>query len=403
MCFSFQRLFGGILLIGGSFTVAVSSWAAVGDTSIATWKDNFAGAISLTIDDTRIDRLDTLQILDDFGVKGTFYLDTRALQNSQAMLDGFLAASQNGHEIGSHSLTHPFLTRLSAEVIDAELRESQQFLENFTGKPVLSFAYPFGDDDESLRAEVAKYYLAARDVVPFLIHPSTGQDMFRLGETRGPFNWSDAQFIEQRMEIATETAAVGGWSIDMYHTLVRGRSNGEITHTEAALRGYLESLTTSDLSLWIAPLGEVAQYYLSREGVQISGSGGSGSSQEFTLNLLLDDPAGTIAAPLTLTTSLPAAWGSLKVTQGDLAIPFSVSFEGADQLITYHALPNGGQVVLSTIPEPTTAMLVSLALCLLSTSPHRHLQKRRVVPQGIEIGFVVDEIAEVAVDVERIG
>ena len=368
MCFSFCRLMGGALTMSWVLAVTAISWAEVGDTSIATWKDNYAGAISLTIDDSQVDRLDTLKILDDYGVKGTFYLNTVALQNSQAMLDGFLAASQNGHEIGSHSLTHPFLTRQTAEVIDAELRESQQFLENFTGKPVISFAYPFGDDNESLRAEVAKYYLAARDVVPFLIHPATGQDMYRLGETRGPFNWSDAQFIEQRMEIATATAAEGGWSIDMYHTLVLGQSNGEITHTEAALRGYLESLTTSDLSLWIAPLGEVAQYYLSREGVQISSLL---SAQGLAVDLLLDDPEGTTAAPLTLTTSLPAVWGQIAVTQGDETLPFSVSFEGADQLITYNALPNGGDVLISAIPEPTTALLVSLALLTGCLAPRR--------------------------------
>ena len=367
MYFSYRLLLGGVLVLSWVFSVTTTSWAAVGDTFIAPWKDNYAGAISLTVDDSKIDRLDTLGILDDFGLKGTFYLDTVALQASQEMLNGFQAASQNGHEIGSHSLTHPFLTRQTAEVIDAELRESKLFLENLTSKPVISFAYPFGDDDESLRAEVAKYYLAARDVVPFIIHPSTGQDLYRLGETHGPFGWSDVRFIQQRMRIAANTVAAGGWSIDMYHNLVEpGQSNTELNHTEAALRGYLESLTTSDLSLWIAPLGEVAQYYLSREGVQISSNL---SAQELTVDLLLTDPVGTIATPLTLTTSVPAAWGQIVVTQDDESLPFSVSFEGDDRLVTYNALPNGGKVVFSTIPEPTTAMLVSLALLTRCLAP----------------------------------
>ncbi len=372
---TFQQSISSILAIGWILSVAASSLAAVGDTSIATWKDNYTGAISLTIDDSKIDRLDTLAILDDFGVKGTFYLDTVALQASQAMLDGFLAASANGHEIGSHTLTHADLTRRPNDVLEAEVRDSKQFLESYSGKPVISLAYPFGADNGRVRAAAMRHYIAARDVVPFTIHPATGQDLYRLGETSGPFGWSDAAFIQQRMQVAANTVAVGGWSVDMYHTLVEvGQSNGELTHTEAALRGYLESLTTSDLSLWIAPLGEVAQYYRSREGVQLSTL--VTAEQELTVELMLEDPEGTIAAPLTLTTSLPVAWGSIGVRQDGVALPFSVNIEGTDQLITYNALPNGGDVVFSAIPEPPSIMLASLAFLSSYLAPRRRLFSR---------------------------
>ena len=259
---------------------------------------------------------------------------------------------------------------MTDEQIDAELRESQQFLEDFTGKPVISFAYPFGDDNESLREKVAEYYIAARDVVPFIIHPATGQDLYRLGETEGPFGWTDERFIEQRMQIATDTAAAGGWSIDMYHDLIVPRSrfpNDQLTHTEAALRGYLESLTTSGLSLWIAPLGEVAQYYRSREGAQIFSD--ETGEQELTVQLLLADPEGRIATPLTLTTLVPGAWGPVMVRQNGELLPFSVNDEGINQLVTYNALPNGGDVVITPIPEPATLGLLSLVfLAIFSTS-----------------------------------
>ena len=44
-----------------------------------------------------------------------------------------------------------------------------------------------------------------------------------------------------------------------------------------------------------------------------------------------------------------------------------------------------------------------MQLALFCSSQHCHALKQRIVPQWIKIGFVVDELAEVAVDVEGIG
>jgi peptidoglycan/xylan/chitin deacetylase (PgdA/CDA1 family) len=52
-----------------------------------------------------------------------------------------------GVEIGSHSLTHPYLTRLAKHDLDEELNTSKSILEDELGKPVTSFAYPYGDYD----------------------------------------------------------------------------------------------------------------------------------------------------------------------------------------------------------------------------------------------------------------
>ena len=50
-----------------------------------------------------------------------------------------------GIEIGSHSITHGFLTRCSRRELDCELRESRATLEHELGVPVRLFAYPQGD------------------------------------------------------------------------------------------------------------------------------------------------------------------------------------------------------------------------------------------------------------------
>lgn len=47
--------------------------------------------------------------------------------------------------IGSHSMTHPLLTRCAPDELEWEVNASRRLLEAFTGKPIEYFAYPAGD------------------------------------------------------------------------------------------------------------------------------------------------------------------------------------------------------------------------------------------------------------------
>jgi peptidoglycan/xylan/chitin deacetylase (PgdA/CDA1 family) len=55
-----------------------------------------------------------------------------------------------GVEIGSHSCSHPRLTRLAAPALARELRESRSRIEAETGSCRL-LAYPYGDQDERVQ------------------------------------------------------------------------------------------------------------------------------------------------------------------------------------------------------------------------------------------------------------
>jgi peptidoglycan/xylan/chitin deacetylase (PgdA/CDA1 family) len=50
-----------------------------------------------------------------------------------------------GHEIGSHTLTHPFLTRLNPQQAGEEISASKKKLEDRFGLPVRHFCYPYGN------------------------------------------------------------------------------------------------------------------------------------------------------------------------------------------------------------------------------------------------------------------
>ncbi len=71
-----------------------------------------------------------------------------------------------GCEIGTHSATHSYMSKLNAEEIKMELTSSSQAIEEVTGKPVELFRAPFGDyDDELIRtASELGYYTIQWDV-----------------------------------------------------------------------------------------------------------------------------------------------------------------------------------------------------------------------------------------------
>lgn len=52
-----------------------------------------------------------------------------------------------GMTIGAHSLSHPMLSRCSAECAKHEIVDSKSELESLLGQPVWAFAYPFGTPD----------------------------------------------------------------------------------------------------------------------------------------------------------------------------------------------------------------------------------------------------------------
>jgi peptidoglycan/xylan/chitin deacetylase (PgdA/CDA1 family) len=69
--------------------------------------------------------------------------------------DELEALAERGWEIGSHTCSHPRLTRLGEEALADELRRSKEVCEERLKRPCESVAYPYGDHDLRV-AEVAR-------------------------------------------------------------------------------------------------------------------------------------------------------------------------------------------------------------------------------------------------------
>ena len=67
---------------------------------------------------------------------------------SRAEMAEWVAA---GNEVGAHTLDHPCLTDLSLDTARHQISASRKALQDQTGEPVTTFAYPYGCFSESLR------------------------------------------------------------------------------------------------------------------------------------------------------------------------------------------------------------------------------------------------------------
>lgn len=85
-------------------------------------------------------------------------------QEAAPLLDAaeLRALHAEGLDIGSHTLSHPRLSRLPAAEVEREVGESKRRLEALLGAPVPHFCYPSGDYDAAVRETVrAAGYRAA--------------------------------------------------------------------------------------------------------------------------------------------------------------------------------------------------------------------------------------------------
>jgi peptidoglycan/xylan/chitin deacetylase (PgdA/CDA1 family) len=111
--------------------------------------------VAVTFDDSYRDDLTAARVLAEHGLPACFFLPT-AFIDSERPFDPAHAHLPNlnwdevkemvrlGHEIGSHTVTHPNMADLSRDQAAMELSESRRILQDRLQLPVRWLAYPFG-------------------------------------------------------------------------------------------------------------------------------------------------------------------------------------------------------------------------------------------------------------------
>lgn len=178
---------------------------------------------------------DILKALKNCDVRATFFMVEFWTEKYPEFVKKIDA---HGCEIGTHSSTHSYMSKLNSEGIKQELTTSSEAIENITGKKVELFRAPYGDyDDELIRtASELGYYTIQWNV--------------------DSLDWKDLSASDIAMRVIN---GVKNGSIILMH------NNG--LHTAEAVPIILETLKNRGYSF--VPVGEL----IMRENYVIDGTG----------------------------------------------------------------------------------------------------------------------------------
>ncbi len=99
----------------------------------------------------------------------------------------------DGFTIANHSLQHPHLDQIPVEAARREIQEGRDRLEQFFGRPVRGFAYPFGTYNETVKAllrETGHGYARTVGSVPHPFPPSDPMEFHPSCHFLAPDFWA---------------------------------------------------------------------------------------------------------------------------------------------------------------------------------------------------------------------
>jgi peptidoglycan-N-acetylglucosamine deacetylase len=243
------------------------------------WPSGKRAAVSLSFDDARLSQIDVgLALLNQHRVKATFFLQTANIHNR---LEGWKKAVADGHEIGSHTVTHPCtgnyafsrqnaLEDYTLQMMEDQLDKADSQIQQLLGVKPKTFAYPCGQkfvgrglDVRSYVPLVAEHFIAGRG---YLDESPNDPAFCDLAQAMGtPFDDMDLQHMK---DIVGEAAGKGRWVIFVGHEI--GARGYQVTDATAlgALCDYLKDPTNG---IWLGTVEEVARYVRKQRGTNAGG------------------------------------------------------------------------------------------------------------------------------------
>lgn len=150
--------------------------------------------VAITFDDGYRSQLRAAATLEEFGFPATFFVVIRFVNGDQTGThywerwdhmgwEDLRALSGRGFEIGAHSVSHSRLTRCPPGELRQEVTGAKSCLEDRLGEAVMSFSYPYGAHNDTVRRAVqeAGYRLACTSV---------------YGANRSPWPWFELRRTE---------------------------------------------------------------------------------------------------------------------------------------------------------------------------------------------------------------
>jgi hypothetical protein len=234
------------------------------------WPEGKRAAISLTFDDARLSQVDRgIPILDEYGMKATFYVSIKSLEKR---LEAWKATVANDHEIGNHSLVHPCsgnfpfirdreLENYTLDQMRSELQQASDKIEDLLGVRPVSFAYPCGQQyvgrGRNLRSYipiVAEEFLTGRGWMNEWANDPTFCDMANLMGVE-----LDGRSFEEVRQVMDRVLKDGGWLVFAGHEI---GDDGRQTTLATTLRALCEYAQDPANGIWLDSVETISRYIL---------------------------------------------------------------------------------------------------------------------------------------------
>jgi len=223
-------------------------WVITDDYNLTTYTPvGFNRAlVSLTFDDAWASvYTNGLPVLQKYGFHSTQYLLTGNTSDPEYMNQSMMLALKNaGEEIASHTVDHQDLVTLSSTDQKAELLNSKNSLQSWTGATVTDFASPYGSTDQNVMTNIKKYYSSHRGVVSgfnsknyFNIYDIKVQDVTSSTSLAQIQSWID-------QANSTKT-----WLVLVYHQVSNDPAAGDYNTSPAQLDAQFNAIKNSGITV----------------------------------------------------------------------------------------------------------------------------------------------------------
>lgn len=113
-----------------------------------------AKALTMSYDDGKIQDERLIGIFNKYGIKGTFNINYGLMEKEQTpprIGRERIVQLYRGHEVATHTMTHPTIARCPLTEVAEEILEDRKGLESLTGGLVRGHAYPNGSYSEEIK------------------------------------------------------------------------------------------------------------------------------------------------------------------------------------------------------------------------------------------------------------
>ena len=240
-------------------------------------RDGKCRALTFSYDDGTIHDRKLVSLMNEYGMKATFNLNSGLFgKEEQKIINGIdtdfsrikeeeVKTLYEGHEVASHTLTHPSLTAIPEEMGIREILKDREKLEELTGQRVTGFAYPYGTYNDAVEELLEGCGISyARTVA--------GTENFELPQDFLEWHPTCHHEAPKLMELAENFCQRESWESEVFYVWGHSYEFSQKNNWQL-IENLFRYMQPYRDKIWFATNGEIADYVTDFRKLELSSDG----------------------------------------------------------------------------------------------------------------------------------